>query len=74
MRVPAENLSRSPGHPFYERPNRVPENAGLDAFVEGLPDRFYAPALARPSLGPGRDFRMLLVAYFDGLASDRAIA
>ena len=35
MWVPAENLPRSPGHPFYERLNRVLEKAGLDAFVEG---------------------------------------
>ena len=35
MWVAAEKLPRSPGHPFYERLNRVLEKAGFDAFVEG---------------------------------------
>ena len=74
MRVPAEKLPRSPGHPFYERLNRVLEKAGFDAFVEGLCARFYSERLGRPSLRPGRYFRMLLVGYFEGLDSERAIA
>ena len=74
MRVPAEKLPRSPGHPFYERLNRVLEKAGSDAFVEGLCARFYSERLGRPSLRPGRYFRMLLVGYFEGLDSERAIA
>ena len=74
MRVPAEKLPRSPGHPFYERLNRVLEKAGFDAFVEGLCARFYSERLGRPSLRPGRYFRMLLVGYVEGLDSERAIA
>ena len=50
------------------------EKAGFDAFVEGLCGRFYAARLGRPSLRPGRYFRMLLVGYFEGLDSERAIA
>ena len=73
MWVPTEKLPRSPGHPFYERLNRVLEKAGFDGFVEGLCARFYAERLGRPSLRPGRYFRMLLIGYFEGLDSERAI-
>ena len=74
MWVAAQKLPRSPGHPFYERLNRVLEKAGFDAFVEGLCARFYADGIGRPSLRPGRYFRMLLLGYFEGLNSERAIA
>ena len=69
-----QKLPRSPGHPFYERMNQVLEKAGFDAFVEALCARFYADGIGRPSLRPGRYFRMLLVGYFEGLNSERAIA
>ena len=69
-----QKLPRSPGHPFYERLNQVLEKAGFDAFVETLCARFYADGIGQPSLRPGRYFRMLLVGYFEGLNSERAIA
>jgi transposase len=34
--VPTTELPRSPGHPFYERVNRVLAEAGFDRFVEDL--------------------------------------
>ena len=74
MWVAMQKLPRSPGHPFYERLNQALEKAGFDAFVEGLCARFYAARIGRPSLRPGRYFRMLLVGYFEGLNSERAIA
>ena len=74
MWVATEKLPRSPGHPFYERLNQVPVKAEFDAFVEKLCARFYAERLGRPSLRPGRYFRLLLVGYFEGLNSERAIA
>ena len=74
MWVATQKLPRSPGHPFYERMNQVLENAGFDAFVEGRCARFYAAGIGRPCLRPGRYFRMLLVGYFEGLNSERAIA
>ena len=73
MWVPTEKLPPSPRHPVYERLNRVLETAGSDAFVGGLCARFYAERVGRPSLRPGRYFRMLLVGYFEGLDSERAI-
>ena len=74
MWVATQKMPRTPGHPFYERLNQMLEKAGFDAFVEGLCERFYAARIGHPSLRPGRYFRMLLVGYFEGLNSERAIA
>ena len=74
MWVATQKLPRSPGHPFCERLNQVLEKAGFDTFVEGLCEHFYADGIGRSSLRPGRYFRMLLVGYFEGLNSERAIA
>ena len=72
--VTASDLPRSPGHPFYSGLNRVLEAAGFDRFVEGRCRRYYAPQLGRPSLSPGRYFRLLLLGYFEGLDSERGMA
>ena len=50
------------------------DEAGFDAFVESQCVTFYADGVGRPSLAPGRYFRMLLLGYFEGLDSERAIA
>ena len=71
--VATADLPQGAGHPFYERLNQVLEAAGFDAFVERLCAQFYA-RMGRPSLAPGRYFRLLLVGYFEGLDSERAIA
>lgn len=68
------DLARSPGHPFYERLNRILEEEGFDAFVEEQCARFYADRVGRPSLPPAVYFRLLLIGYFEGLDSERAIA
>jgi len=72
--VATGDLPRSGGHPFYERLNRVLDDAGFDVFVEGQCAPFYAATRGRPSLAPGRYFRLLLLGYFEGLDSERAIA
>ena len=72
--VPTSDLPRSPGHPFYSRLNRALESEGFDRFVESRCRRFYAAVLGRPSLAPGRYFRLLLVGYFEGLDSERGMA
>ena len=36
--------------------------------------QFYAAKMGRPSLAPGPYFRLLLIGYFEGLDSERAIA
>jgi len=72
--VPTSDLPRSPGHPFYSRLNRALESEGFDRFVESRCRRFYAAVLGRPSMPPGRYFRLLLVGYFEGLDSERGMA
>jgi transposase len=74
MWVAASDLPMSPGHPFYQRLNALLESSGFDAFVERACRKFYAGAIGRPSLPPGRYFRALLLGYFEGLDSERGIA
>jgi transposase len=72
--IAASDLPVSPGHPFYTRLNAVLDADGFDTFVEAACRSFYAPVLGRPSLAPGRYFRLLLVGYFEGIDSERGIA
>ena len=66
MWVDTADLPTSDGHPYFERLNRVLADCGFDAFVEELCAAFYADRLGRPSLRPGRYFRMLFIGYFEG--------
>ena len=72
--VATAELPKSPGHPFYARLNALLDAADFDRFVEGQCAKFYAPVMGRPSLAPGRYFRLLLVGYFEGIDSERGIA
>lgn len=72
--VATSELPTSPGHPFYARLQALLDGHDFDRFVEGLCSRFYAPVMGRPSLAPGRYFRLLLVGYFEGIDSERGIA
>ena len=74
MWMATTELPVSPGHPFYVRLNAILDAAGFDRFVEEQCRPFYAPVMGRPSLAPGRYFRLLLVGYFEGLDSERGIA
>src|SRR5213592_4513172 len=65
---------RTVAHPFYQRLNQLLEERGFDEFVEGQCERFYAEAMGRPSLTPGRYFRLLLIGYFEGIEGERGIA
>ena len=69
-----QELPRTGGHVFYERVNRILNETGFDRFVEDACEKFYAPVMGRPSLVPGRYFRMLLVGYFEGIDAERGIA
>jgi transposase len=73
MWVSAVDLPKSPGHPFYARLNEVLDRAGFDRFVEKKCAKFYA-SVGRPSLRPGRYFRLQLLGYFEGLDSERGMA
>ena len=69
-----QDLARSPGHPFYERLNRLLAGQEFDAFVERQCQPFYAERMGRPSLPPAVYFRLLLIGYFEGIDSERGIA
>jgi transposase len=66
-------LPRSPGHAFYDRLQTVLVEAGFDDFAEMQCKPFYASSQGRPSLPPGRYFRMHLVGYFEGIDSERGL-
>jgi transposase len=72
--IATSELPKSPGHPFYTRLNGLLDAHDFDPFVEGLCRRFYAKVMGRPSLAPGRYFRLLLLGYFEGIDSERGIA
>ena len=72
--IAASDLPASPAHPFFTALNALLEAHDFDRFVEGLCHRFYAKVMGRPSLEPGRYFRLLLLGYFEGLDSERGIA
>ena len=73
MWVATQELPRTAAHPFYTRLNQIPATSDFDEYVEGLCQRFYVDE-GRPGLLPGRYFRLLLIGYFEGLDSERAIA
>src|SRR3982751_3857701 len=66
-------MPRSPGHAFCDRLQAELLSAGFDGFVEGQCAPYYAARQGRPSLPPGRYFRMLLVGYFEGIDSERGL-
>jgi transposase len=72
--IPAGELPRSAGHPFYERLGKLLDEHAFDAFVEGHCEKFYAAVMGRPSVTPGIYFRCLLIGYFEGIDSERGIA
>lgn len=72
--IPATRLPRSASHPFYAKLNEVLAGWKFDAFVEGLCAQFYQEKMGRPSLEPGKYFRLLLIGYFEGIDSERGIA
>jgi transposase len=72
--VVTADLPKSPGHPFYARLNALLDANDFDRFVEQQCQRFYASVMGRPSLTPGRYFRLLLLGYFEGIDSERGIA
>src|SRR5687768_12606748 len=61
-------------HYFYDRCNEVLAEAEFDEAVEMLCQPYYKEGVGRPSIPPGRYFRMLFVGQFEGLESEREIA
>lgn len=73
MFISWDEIPKSPGHAFYDRLQSVLLKAGFDRFVEELCAPFYASRKGRPSIPPGRYFRMHMVGYFEGIDSERGI-
>lgn len=74
MWVPTTELPTAASHPFYARLNQLLREQAFDDFAEAACARYYAETMGRPGLAPGIYFRLLLVGYFEGLDSERAIA
>lgn len=72
--IPAADIPKAPGHPFYRKLNALLAEHGFDPFAEGLCQKFYHEELGRPSVPPGVYWRMLLIGYFEGIDSERGIA
>jgi IS5 family transposase len=68
--------ARGGGHRFYEALDKLLLEADFDAKVESLCAPHYAASNkpGRPSVAPGLYFRMMLVGFFEGIASERGIA
>ena len=64
----------APRHAFYDWCNEVLAEAEFDEAVEMLCQPHYQDGVGRPSIPPGRYFRMLFVGQFEGLDSEREIA
>src|SRR3954449_11372716 len=64
----------APRHAFYDWCNEVLGEAEFDEAVEMLCQPYYKDGIGRPSIPPGRYFRMLFVGQFEGLESEREIA
>ena len=69
----AREMVEAPGHPFYQRLNKVLDEAGFDAYCEEQCRDFYHTKVGRPSLAPGVYFRLLLIGFFEGIGSERGI-
>ena len=71
--VATQNLT-APGHAFYKKLNRVLDKHGFDEFVEAQCAKYYSEGVGRPGIPPGVYFRLLMIGYFEGISSERAIA
>jgi transposase len=72
--VASTQLVQTAGHVFYNRLNEALARQRFDALVEHLCRRFYQGPRGQPSIAPGTYFRCLLIAFFEGLGSERGIA
>jgi transposase len=72
--VATTDLPKSPGHPFYRKLDHLLAEADFDIWLESLCRPYYADGKGRDSIPPGTYFRMILIGYFEGLASQRGIA
>jgi transposase len=69
-----DTAPKTQGHPFYQTLEQILSQHDFDGFVEQCCRKFYSRRLGRHSTPPGLYFRALLMGYFEGLGSERAIA
>ncbi len=74
LTVSWSDVTRSPGHAFYDKRQRLLVDAGFDRFVESCCEAHYAPRQGATSVPPGRYFRMMLIGSFEGIHHERGIA
>ncbi len=65
---------KTPSHPFFGKLNEILAANDFDAKVETLCEKHYASRNGRPSIPPGRYFRMVMVGYFECISSERGLA
>jgi len=71
--IPHTKVASTPGHPFYKTLNKILGKERFDEWLEGLCEPYFRRG-GRPSIPPGVYFRMLMIGYFEGISSERAIA
>src|ERR1035437_5666344 len=74
--IETEKLARSEGQTFYTALSEILSGNGFDLFCEEkvASEKVVDEELGRPSIPPGVYFRMLLVGYFESVASERGVA
>src|SRR5450830_1029370 len=74
--IETEKLARSEGRTFYTALNELLSGHDFDRFCEPRvsAEKVFDETIGRPSIPLGVYFRMLLVGYFEGVASERGIA
>ncbi len=75
MWVAYNEITRGPGHRFYEKLNDLLREAGFDRKAEDLCAAYFNAdhTPGRKSIPPGTYFRMHLIGYFEGIESERGI-
>lgn len=71
--IPVDQINHGPANVFYDRLNKLLDDANFDDFVEELAEPYYEK-IGRPGVTPGVYFRMLFVGYFEDIGSQRGIA
>jgi len=75
MWVAYNEITRGPGHRFYEKLNELLREVGFDRKAEDLCAAYFNAdhTPGRRSIPPGTYFRMHLIGYFEGIESERGI-
>lgn len=72
--IATAEIQQGPGNPFYQKLQKILKQYQFDRFCEEQCEPYYAEKMGRPSIPPGVYFRMLMIGYFEGIGSERAIA